>query len=142
MAWVLRHSRRFWVGRHERLGLLVVPESELQGEAVDVLNVFVLSEQRVGAFKASTLRERIDKRSLGEEEAQKALDEYIAFNHSTYLRQAGRPLSPLRVAKRSRGRVTHCYRCSAHLDSDAHLECSACGWLVCTCGACGCGYSQ
>lgn len=38
-----------------------------------------------------------------------------------------------------RYRVAHCWRCREHLDSALNRECSACGWLKCSCGACGCG---
>jgi len=39
-------------------------------------------------------------------------------------------------------RVTHCYNCESHLDNSIDVECKACGWILCTCGACGCGYSK
>lgn len=44
------------------------------------------------------------------------------------------------VAPRSL-RVTHCYACKRHLDNQTFLECSACNWIICNCGACGCGYA-
>ena len=37
-------------------------------------------------------------------------------------------------------RVTHCYSCKGKLDNTIDLECVACGWILCRCGACGCGY--
>lgn len=36
-------------------------------------------------------------------------------------------------------RMTHCYACSSPLDGELDLECRGCSWLVCFCGACGCG---
>lgn len=36
-------------------------------------------------------------------------------------------------------RVTHCWACKEPLDSRQDIEHIACGWLVCSCGACGCG---
>lgn len=41
-----------------------------------------------------------------------------------------------------RKRVTHCYSCKSALDNSINLECKACGWILCSCGACGCGYSE
>lgn len=38
-------------------------------------------------------------------------------------------------------RTTHCYNCKAQLDNSFHVECNACGWIICGCGACGCGYN-
>jgi len=37
-------------------------------------------------------------------------------------------------------RVTHCYDCKQGLDSTINLECMSCGWILCKCGACGCGW--
>lgn len=36
-------------------------------------------------------------------------------------------------------RVTKCWSCHRHLETGVYMECSMCGWLVCSCGACGCG---
>lgn len=41
-----------------------------------------------------------------------------------------------------RHRVTHCYSCKRGLDNKLFFECNACHWIICTCGACGCGYSR
>ena len=35
-------------------------------------------------------------------------------------------------------RSTNCYACKANLISGYHKQCNSCGWLVCTCGRCGC----
>lgn len=40
----------------------------------------------------------------------------------------------------ARRRVTHCYNCHEPLDNSVDIECVACGWILCACGACGCGY--
>ena len=37
-------------------------------------------------------------------------------------------------------RVTHCYNCKENLDNNINIECNACHWIICECGACGCGY--
>lgn len=37
-------------------------------------------------------------------------------------------------------RITHCFRCKNDLETDIDMECIACGWLICVCGACGCTY--
>ena len=36
-------------------------------------------------------------------------------------------------------RVTHCWHCKTHLDGSRHHNCRRCGWIECSCGACGCG---
>lgn len=35
-------------------------------------------------------------------------------------------------------RDANCWKCHAHLSSKTHLKCYDCGWLKCSCGACGC----
>ena len=37
-------------------------------------------------------------------------------------------------------RWTHCYSCKSLLTNATELECASCGWILCKCGACGCGY--
>jgi hypothetical protein len=39
-------------------------------------------------------------------------------------------------------RETGCWSCRQVLDSDDDMACAVCGWLLCDCGACGCGYGQ
>jgi hypothetical protein len=39
-------------------------------------------------------------------------------------------------------RITHCYNCKGSLDSKNDLGCNACKWILCDCGACGCGYNE
>ena len=39
-----------------------------------------------------------------------------------------------------RHRQSHCWACRHPVDNLHQYECSACGWIICTCGACGCAY--
>jgi hypothetical protein len=39
-------------------------------------------------------------------------------------------------------RITHCWFCKKELDNAIDIECSACGWILCQCGACGCGFKK
>ena len=39
-------------------------------------------------------------------------------------------------------RITHCYRCQDDLDSFNNLSCEKCKWILCPCGACGCGFEK
>jgi hypothetical protein len=62
--------------------------------------------------------------------------------HKEYLKKIGKPYSGVNTTTSKRHRVTHCYACKVELDSTCHIECNECGWLICECGACGCGYGQ
>ncbi len=35
-------------------------------------------------------------------------------------------------------RATHCDSCKKELNNIIDIECNACGWIICNCGACGC----
>jgi hypothetical protein len=73
-------------------------------------------------------------------EAAKGL---IARKHNEFLIERGLPEREVRNAEGMfRHRVTHCWNCKEHLDNLFDLECSACGWIICRCGACGCGYGR
>ncbi len=47
-----------------------------------------------------------------------------------------------RQAQPRHHRDTHCYRCKQHLDNAVFIECGKCNWIICSCGACGCGYGS
>jgi hypothetical protein len=64
----------------------------------------------------------------------------IVEAHKRFLEQRGLPAQNTRLPTGRIHRVTHCYSCKNHLDNAVDIECAACGWIVCRCGACGCGY--
>lgn len=67
--------------------------------------------------------------------------EALEERHKRRLEELGAPYRGVRKATRERPRrITHCYQCSTELDNAIDLECIACGWILCNCGACGCGY--
>ena len=41
-----------------------------------------------------------------------------------------------------RHRHSHCWHCKKHLDTGVDVQCIACGWMLCHCGACGCTYAD
>lgn len=71
--------------------------------------------------------------------AQVEVDEFIA-NHKRRVEAKGvKDLGTKKVVS-LKHRYTSCYSCALPLDSYRDLECSACGWIICTCATCGCGY--
>jgi hypothetical protein len=65
--------------------------------------------------------------------------EAIKAAHASFLRKRGLEDRGTRPGFGHR-RLTHCYGCKHDLDNEVDVECVACGWIVCRCGACGCGY--
>lgn len=66
----------------------------------------------------------------------------LTEKHKEILARLGLPYKGLRPATPRFRRVTHCYACKDHLDNSVDIECVTCGWILCTCGACGCGYAR
>lgn len=63
----------------------------------------------------------------------------IEAKHREFLRDGGMPYLGTQPTTKS-FRITHCYSCKTDLNSELYKECRACGWIICSCGACGCGY--
>ena len=65
-----------------------------------------------------------------------------AERHKERLEKLGKEYLGVRPATHDplRRRVTHCYVCRKHLDNSIDIECVKCDWILCTCGACGCGF--
>lgn len=63
--------------------------------------------------------------------------------HKQRLDRLGLTFKGIRPSSATRfHRVTHCYECRDELDNSVDVECVACNWILCGCGACGCGYRK
>ena len=67
-------------------------------------------------------------------------DAEIISAHKEFLKEEELPYKGTHKNTRSH-RVSHCYKCGHRLDNEIDTECNACNWIVCSCGACGCGTS-
>ena len=75
-----------------------------------------------------------------QEEERKRKAEAIE-NHKTFLLNRKIEYKGIRdKSKLNPHRVTCCYICKKRLDNSIDVECSRCGWIICSCGACGCGW--
>ena len=69
----------------------------------------------------------------------------IESRHRDYMLRCGFAMAGLFAPPSSSRshRLTICWNCTKPLDSDVDdLACSRCGWIVCLCGACGCGHEK
>ena len=62
------------------------------------------------------------------------------YLHKKKIEDAGLPYLGVRQTDRRIHRTSHCWDCHNSLDSTVTLECVACKWMLCKCGACGCNY--
>ena len=61
--------------------------------------------------------------------------------HRAHLEEMGIfPTTTVTIDDSGPRRTTGCWRCKSILDSNDDLACAICKWLLCECGACGCGY--
>lgn len=77
------------------------------------------------------------KKAVLEKEIQQA-----TAKHKLRLDRLGIHYQGTSNAAPGRGRrAAHCYLCKRPLDNAINVECAVCGWIICHCGACGCGYA-
>jgi hypothetical protein len=90
-------------------------------------------------------RARTEERSAKEQREREQRAAEIALQtaeavarHKKRLEKLSVPYFGVRQSMRAR-RVTFCWSCKFGLDNDIDVECATCGWILCRCGACGCG---
>lgn len=72
----------------------------------------------------------------------KASELLMLDRHKANLAKIGRDYLGVRPSSESRAhRVSHCYSCKKTVDNTVDVECVSCSWILCRCGACGCGWS-
>jgi len=62
----------------------------------------------------------------------------LTERHAAFIAPFRRPAAPDR-ARVSVSRRSYCWKCKEAVSSSANKQCEDCGWLICSCGACGCG---
>lgn len=63
--------------------------------------------------------------------------------HKEFINKTGKAYKGTsKITQAKKHRTTHCYNCQSKLDNSIDLECNACKWIICNCGACGCGWSS
>ena len=76
------------------------------------------------------------------ERKQRALQETVGRHREFLIRRGIVPedsnLSYCREVISKEFRATGCYNCGELINNADLLECRRCGWIICTCGACGC----
>lgn len=158
-------GRQIWIGRHEVDGDLLVFDPERSAANSGNYALFSLTQRRQRVFPISVIREKIV--AVGDTaEWEQAFEDYrnarvnadaeannrkaddaarrqrlIVDKHRAFLNTRKLPYRGTRPQGTNRvHRVTHCYSCKSNLNNEQHPECAACGWIICFCGACGCGY--
>lgn len=150
----------FWLARHPEHGLILFDKADQEDIPPGDVQVFVLRGKSRCVLPRETLKSETSaevsaddfalivraynahKEALGKplkapsNDAGASLEE----KHSKFLLERGLRDNGIRPATSNRyRRVTHCWSCQEHLDNSVDVECATCGWIICNCGACGCG---
>lgn len=126
---VERNGKEYQVSKHKEWGTIVYDSNTQRGVNLDLqARLFIFeSKQRITRnyrdIYQGIVPVIIDIPGLLTEELTNFVLA-VNFYHNLLLKQ----------------RVTHCYRCKSELDSLDFDICKRCGWIRCTCGACGCQY--
>ena len=76
-----------------------------------------------------------------QEEVRRQEEEVLVAKHRRHMAQVGVPYRGMRKRVGENIRKTHCWKCKMPIDNAKFDECITCGWIICDCGACGCGFS-
>ena len=106
-----------------------------------------VAQKKVERERDAQLQQAREQFAIAEQARLAALKaearETLVERHQTALEASGHTYLGVRASSASHSRrITHCYACKQHLDNTIDIECVACGWILCLCSACGCGYQR
>lgn len=146
----------YWLAHHAERGLIVLDQYAQDGLEEGQLRAYIVENHATEVFDRSSFKEALGG-EVSDGDFVRALTRYNSYKesaglpikappevaHASFLEVRGLPPQELRRTTRARTlRVTHCWSCKADLDNSIDLECTACNWIICSCGACGCGWTR
>lgn len=159
---VFSNGWHYWLAKHAELGLLLYDRADQAGTADGFPRVYRLTTSR----SCEVPKELLNTASaeVSDQDFVKILNSYNEFKanngmkviaeghytpaqteakHAMHLERMGMKNVGVRQSESHRvHRTTHCWSCKESLDNHHDLECAGCGWIICECGACGCGRSK
>lgn len=142
--WVRLDDRDYWVGRHKDMGVLVYDPRRGDGPSGSV-NLFTPETRTILGCNRGILGQRSVWVRPDSAEAERAVEIYVEYlrikdrEHLEKLEAIARASSAPVVRD---GRRARCWACKQPLDADESGKCLECGWIPCSCGACGCDYPR
>ena len=114
----------------------------LRGKPSEVVEEFESLQSGWPELKVEMQHQRQDAENEKRMAALEKLRDQAIAKHRLLLGRLGIPYQGvLEPSPKKSLRVTLCYSCGHALNNATNSECAVCGWIVCICGACGCGYS-
>ena len=150
-------SNGWWyrMAHHKDRGLVILDEFDQEALGEDQIRVYVLEAKGTEVFVRVEFRALLNG-NVSDQDFVRLMTSYNNFKmqegrpvkappemaHANFLASRGLPPQTLRRSTRERShRITHCWSCKSPLDNSIDLECPACNWIICACGACGCGWT-
>lgn len=112
-----------WVGYHPKVGPVIFNPRSQRGLEQDRVRLYKLDEKCSGTFIKEIVRSNL-----------------VVPDGALWFRIEPAVAGYVAAFARRR-RITHCFNCKRHLDSVDFSLCESCGWIRCSCGACGCSYN-
>ena len=150
-----------WQQQHWRKGEFDIDREDISQEIYDIDSLKILFSSSIRKqlstcyissgnthlkkfknIKLDDLKNEVREFLKNSENIRKIIEE----NHKRFLKEKGIS-NPERASTfypndKRKKRTTHCYDCKDPLNSFDDLSCKACKWILCSCGACGCGYMR
>jgi hypothetical protein len=156
---VFSNGWHYWLAKHTEHGLLLYDRADQIGVSNGFARIYSLYDSAVLEIARESLRSASSE--VSDQEFVKILKSYNDFKanhgmkviadghrtpdqtevkHARHLERMGLKNRGVRKADRpTLHRTAHCWSCKELLDNSQDLECSGCDWIICECGACGCG---
>lgn len=158
-------ENRYWVGVMKDTGAMWVYDPDMPHEDNAMVYAFYVSKTEMREYPKAQVKTMLT--TLRDERREKAIDSYTGWKlvhgasflqeqkdikenrrneaiakHMAYVKEHGANYEGIRDGSSRTHRTTHCYECKQPLESSLHVECNSCNWLICYCGACGCGFGK
>ncbi|MCI0558628.1 MAG: hypothetical protein MN733_09045, partial [Nitrososphaera sp.] len=139
-----------WIGKVGQA--LFVYDPEIQSGEEDTVTLFSYSFDQPVKLNKNSVKQQIRKALVGDRGIEEVLNRYRNWKdfYSSELKRINSEAVPdaakfLRsvqngVIKAYWGRKARCYGCGTSLSGKRGNICHECLWIVCSCGACGCGW--
>lgn len=156
---VFSNGWHYWLAKHKEYGLLLYDRADQNGVSNGFARVYSLSKSTVLEISRESLQSASSE--VSDQDFVKILNSYNYFKenhgmkviadghrtpdqtevkHAQHLERMGMKNHGVRKTQQPKlHRIAHCWACKELLDNSQDLECAGCGWIICECGACGCG---
>lgn len=118
------------------------PEGKIKTFLIKLIHDEIGYKKYLEEYHVKYLNEIVDLARTKSYHADKLLFKYYVIKSGNYWRllNGGYINYIAQIYKSLRLRNTHCFNCYKNLNSLTGDECSACNWIRCNCGSCGCNY--